>query len=152
MTRAERWLALMLRATGVVLMLAAPSVVAPRAWHAAGHRALGFGPYPDGPVIDYLVRSISLMYAVSGVFCWMAAGRLRTSRWVIRFLGVFSVGFGSAMLAIDAAVGLPWPWTAAEGPGAIGLGVVLLALLRHVPEATRRSAEPERAAGDDGAA
>ena len=136
---AERWLRLILRVTGTALLGALPFVFVPRTWHAAVHEWLGFGPYPDGPVIDYLARSVSAMYVLSGVFCWLVAADVR--RWgpMIQFLGWASVGFGAVMTVVDGLLGLPWWWFWGEGPPAVVLGAVLVVLARAVG----RTAGPE---------
>jgi len=130
MAMAERLLRLILRVTGAALLLAGPFVFVPRAWHGAIHERLGFGPYPDGPVIDYLVRSVSAMYVLSGVFCWLVAADVRRYARTIVFLGGASVAFGALMTAVDALLGLPWWWLAGEGPPAIVLGILLIVLER----------------------
>ena len=73
MTGTDRLLQWLLRLTGTALALALPFIFLPRAWHGAIHDWLGFGPYPGGPVIDYLARSASTMYFMSGVFCWLVS-------------------------------------------------------------------------------
>jgi len=62
---AERWLALLLRLIGGVCLLALIALWMPRGWMDAGHRWLGWGPFPDGPVAEYLARSAS---ALSGFY------------------------------------------------------------------------------------
>ena len=130
MTAAERLLRLVLILTGAALGLALPFAFVPRAWHAAIHERIGLGPYPDGPVIDYLVRSVSAMYVLSAAFCWLVATDVR--RWgpAIAFLGWASIAFGALMAAVDVHLGLPWWWIAGEGPPAIVLGAVLVVLER----------------------
>ena len=128
MTTAERLLKWILRLTGVALLLATPFVFLPRAWHGAAHNWLGFGPYPAGPIIDYLVRSVSAMYALSGVFCWLVSFDVRRYAAAIVFLGAASMAFGLVMLVVDVQLGLPWWWAVGEGPSAVVLGVVLIVL------------------------
>jgi len=128
MTTLERLLKLILRLTGVALLLATPFIFLPRTWHGAAHDWLGFGPYPAGPIIDYLVRSVSAMYALSGVFCWLVSFDVRRYAAVIVFLGAASMAFGLLMLVVDVQLGLPWWWAVGEGPSAVVLGVVLIVL------------------------
>jgi hypothetical protein len=35
-----------------------------------------------------------------------------------------------ALLGVDLAAGMPWWWTAAEGPGGVAFGAVLFVLAR----------------------
>jgi len=132
MTVAERLLKLILRLTGAALVLATPFVFLPRACHGSAHEWLGFGPYPAGPIIDYLARSASAMYALSGVFCWLVSFDVRRYAAMIVFLGAASVAFGTLMLVVDLQLGLPWWWTVGEGPSAIVLGIVLIVLPMQV--------------------
>ena len=128
MTTAERLLKLVLRLTGAALCLATPFIFLPRAEYGAIHEWLGFGPYPDGPIIDYLARSASAMYALSGVFCWLVSYDVRRHGRVILFLGASSIAFGALMLAVEFQLGLPWWWVLGEGVAAVVLGIVLLVL------------------------
>jgi hypothetical protein len=116
--------------TGAALLLALPFVFIPRAWHAAIHERIGLGPYPDGPVIDYLVRSVSAMYVLSGLFCWLVATDLRRYGPMVQFLGWTSIAFGVLMAVVDVMLGLPWWWIAGEGPPAVVLGAALVVLER----------------------
>jgi len=130
MTTTGRLLRLILWVTGGALLLATPFVFVPRTWHADIHEWLGFGPYPDGPITDYLVRSVSAMYVLSGLFCWLVATDVRRYGPTILFLGASSVAFGALMTAVDAMLALPWWWLAGEGPPAIVLGILLIVLER----------------------
>ena len=131
MTRSERLLKLILRLTGAALVLATPFIFLPHAWHGAAHERLGLGVYPAGPIIDYLARSASAMYALSGAFCWLVSFDVRRYGPVIVFLGISSVAFGLLMTVVDLELGLPWWWTAGEGPPAVVLGIVLIVLERR---------------------
>ena len=51
---------------GGVCLLALVPLWMPRAWIVAGHRWLGWGPFPDGPVAEYLARSVSALSAFYG--------------------------------------------------------------------------------------
>jgi hypothetical protein len=46
MNRAEQWLAILLRANGVVMLLAIPAIILPFDWMDACHRWLGLGELP----------------------------------------------------------------------------------------------------------
>ncbi len=137
---AQRLLRLILRATGSVLLLAAPFAFIPRPWHAAIHEWIGLGPYPAGPVIDYLVRSVSGMYVLSGLFCWLVATDLARYGPMVQFLGWTSIAFGLLMTVVDAMLGLPWWWLLGEGPEAVVLGALLIVLQR----AARPAGTPEK--------
>jgi len=130
MPMANRLLRLVLRVTGSALLLALPFALVPRTWHEAIHEWIGLGPYPEGPVVDYLVRSVSGMYVLSGAFCWLVATDVRRYGPMVRFLGWTSIAFGVLMTVVDVMLGLPWWWIAGEGPEAIVLGAILIVLER----------------------
>lgn len=128
MSAPARLLKLILRVQGLILLLALPAAFFPRAWMDQGHRMLGMGALPEGPLVEYLARSISLLYAVHGGLAIMAASDLRRHGALIRYLAGTGLCFGLGMIAIDLSAGMPWYWTAAEGPGIVAAAVVILAL------------------------
>jgi hypothetical protein len=129
---AERWLKLILRLTGAALILGFLFVFVPRSWHAAIHEWCGFGAYPAPPVIDYLARTASAIYGLSGVFCWLVSFDLVRHKPVIAFLAEASILFGILCTVVDHVLGMPWWWRLGEGPPAVGLGIVMLMLLGRV--------------------
>src|SRR5687768_13106421 len=76
-TAPERRLALFLRWTAALLLLALPAVVLPHAWMDAIHQWLGLGPLPELPMVAYLARSESALYGVLAALYWHAAGDVR---------------------------------------------------------------------------
>jgi len=128
---AKRLLRRLLWVVGAALLLALPFVFVPRAWHAEIHEHwIGLGPYPDGPIIDYLVRSVSAVYVLSGLFCWLVATDLGRYGPMVAFLGWASLAWGILMTTVDVMLDLPWWWILGEGVAAIILGVVLVVLAR----------------------
>ena len=131
---AQRWIRLILRLTGTALVLAFVFVVVPRTWHAAVHEKIGLGPYPEPRliIVDYLVRTISAIYGLSGIFCWLVSFDLMRYKSIITFLAEASILFGLLCTVVDHLLGLPWWWRLSEGPMAILLGIVMLVLLARV--------------------
>ena len=82
------------------------------------------------PITGYLTRSLSLFYAYHGGLLLFISFDVRRYLPLVQCLAGISLVFGVALLAIDAAVGMPIFWTAAEGPLIAVLGVVLFALAR----------------------
>jgi hypothetical protein len=130
--RPERWLILMLRLAGGVMLLALPAVLMPADWMRAHHAWIGLGTFPDAPLTEYLTRSISLLYGVHGGLMLVVSRAPRRHRPVVAYLAWTNVLFGLSMVAIDLHAGMPLLWTLAEGPPITGMGVVLLWLLRGV--------------------
>src|SRR4051794_12836969 len=95
MNASERRLCWFLRITAVVLLPAAGAVVMPYAWMNAIHHALGLGTLPDAPLVAYLTRSLSALYAGLGVYCWILSGDVKRYRpllaWSVPLGFVFSV-------------------------------------------------------------
>jgi hypothetical protein len=130
--RADRCLAWLLRADGGLLVLALPAVPLPHAWMAAIHRdLLGMGELPAAPVVGYLARTASLLYALHGVI--LIALSLDVSRYrpLIVLVGVLNGLIGAACVAVDLAVGMPLWWTVLEGPVVVLVAVLTVALARR---------------------
>lgn len=131
----EAILRFMLRAGACMLCLAFVAVLLPTGFMASSHEALGLGPFPDGPLTQYLTRTISALYGFHGILLWIVSGDVRRYRPIIRFLGVMNVVFGVITLAVDTLAPLPLLWTLAEGPPLIAMGLVVLYLVGKVPDA-----------------
>jgi hypothetical protein len=98
---------------------------------AATHRWLGLGEeMPSGPVVEYLARSLSAFYALFSAICLLLASDLERYRPLVRFLGVLFALFGLVAFGIDLAAGMPWWWTAFEGPPGVPVGALLFFLVR----------------------
>ena len=130
----ERLLVLLLRIAGVVLLLAYGAVLLPAAWMAATHRWVGLGDFPASPIVDYLTRSISILYGVKGGLYLLLSTDVKRFRPVIIYSGWAAVGFGLALIVIDVRAGLPWTWTLSEGPFVILGGAAILILARRVQQ------------------
>lgn len=127
--RMERRLRLLLRVSAVVAGSAILAVFMPRAWMDGVHRAMGLGPLPQGPVFEYLARSISALYALNGALYWFMSTDVRRYGPLIRLFAVAYILFGTILLVIDIRLGMPRPWILCEGPIVILLGCVFLFLL-----------------------
>ena len=108
------------------MLTALGAVVMPFDWMNSIHQQVGLGELPHVPVVGYLTRSISGLYALHGALLMFLAGDVCRYLPVVRFLAVAGAVFGAMMLAIDCAVGMPVPWTVGEGPYVIALSAVIL--------------------------
>jgi hypothetical protein len=140
---AERMLVLLLRASAVLLLTAALAAVMPFAWMDAIHGWLGLGRLPDQPIVGYLTRSLSLLYAMHGALLWYLSCDVRQWRPFIQFLALVSVVFGASLTVLDVAVGLPLPWILGEGPGVIVSGLLMLGLAARVRPTADATSKPE---------
>ncbi len=129
----EGQLALLLRLSGPVLLLAIPAMFLPTAWMAATHQWLGLGEFPASTLVDYLTRSIAALYAMHGMLYLVLATDIRRFRPVLALVVWMNVGFGGALVLIGFHAGLPWYWKMIEGPPLIAFGLLLAWLLSKVP-------------------
>lgn len=128
----ERWLQLLLRALGVWDLLALGGVLMPNHCMVAAHAWLGMGDMPQAPVVEYLARSASLIYAQHAVVFLFLSRDVRRYLPLIAFMAWVAVVSGVAMLAIDLISDIPLFWTVIEGPGYIAIASAVLALRRRV--------------------
>ena len=98
---------------------------------ASTHESLGLGPFPRSVIVEYLARSISLLYGLHGVLLLIVARDPARYREIVHYLAFFNISFGLAMVAIDLKTGMPWFWTLVEGPVVAGIGVVIGVLNRR---------------------
>ena len=131
MTRSERIVRFLLRMMGTVMCLAVFAVFMPRGWMDFCHRRIGLGPLPQGPIVEYLARSASALYAVMGGLAWVLSSDVRRYARIIACQMVFALAFSLIIIGIDLRVGMPWYWTISEGPTLTVFSVVVLALQRR---------------------
>ena len=132
MVRPEGYLSLLLRLEAVVLLGALMAALMPMAWMASTHTWLGLGEMPQTPLVQYLTRSLSLLYATWIPMLWLTAGDVRHYRTLIGVMAWTRFALGLGLLVLDVAIGMPWLWLLAEGPSIMALSLVVAALVRRV--------------------
>ena len=132
MRNPERLLVWLLRLFGASTLTALGAVFMPHDWMNLIHQRLGMGELPHLPIVGYLTRSISALYALHGALLIFLSLDVRRYLPLVRFLGAASVVMGVLLLGLDLAVGMPGFWTVAEGPPVVALGLVILVLARRV--------------------
>lgn len=137
----EQLLTWLLRISSAVLLLALPAALLPTETMAKIHAWLGLGTMPRGPLVEYLTRSVSLLYALHGGILLALSLDVRRYAPPILALGVLTVAFGLGMLAIDVFAGLPWRWAAVEGVPTAAIGALMAALARRLRPHTLQSAD-----------
>lgn len=125
---AYRLLAGALRTIGAVDMSAVLLPLLPDAWIAACHAWLGLGVIPSEPIVGYLARSASVMYALHGLVVFYVSFNLPRYWDLIRVLAIAAILHGALMSLIDYRVGMPWWWALLEGPCFAATGVAALVL------------------------
>jgi len=130
MNSSERSLQILLRIGGVTMLLAFLAIFLPVHWMAIIHEWLGLGEFPDSPLVDYLTRSASLLYAWHGGMLLVVSFDVRRYRPLLLYLGIATSLGGLILLGIDLHAGMPAYWTLWEGPPVtvIGLLITWLAL------------------------
>ena len=99
---------------------------------------LGLDPLPATPIVDYLTRSLAVMYASRGLFVWLASLDVERYRPLVLLIGWSNVLLGAMLFGIDLYAGMPWWWKLGEGPGVILIGLVIVGLcMRFVEEPSR---------------
>ncbi len=121
-------LAALLRVTGVAMLGGLVFVFCPFAWMQRIHAGIGMGELEYTPLMSYLTRTLSAMYAIVGAILLLVSGDIRRYLPLIRLLGVVALAGGVGVTVLDAMLRLPPFWTLIEGPLTIGLGVALLVL------------------------
>jgi hypothetical protein len=129
--RADSLLTILLRLVGGIELCAIPFIFFPFPWMDAVHdRLLGLGTLPGGPIVEYLTRSLSAMYAVHGAVVFRISFDVARFRPLVAFLGWLHLALGLTILGIDLAAGVPWWWTMGEGPGIAAGGAIVIWLER----------------------
>lgn len=121
-----RKLVWLLRAVGCLDLLALLAVAMPSEWHVQAHASLGLGAMPDSPIVVYLARSASALYAVYGALLLFLSTDVVRHRPVIRFLAWAAQAHALVLVGIDWFAGLPLWWLLAEGVGYAGWAALAL--------------------------
>ena len=130
----EKLLVFLLRVVGTAMSLAFGAVLLPESWMAGMHDWLGLGDYPVGlPLVDYLNRSISVLYGIHGGLFLLVSSNVRRYAPIVRYLMWMHIVFGVVLIVVDLRAPMPWWWTVQEGPLIIVFAILNLFLLRSVP-------------------
>jgi hypothetical protein len=111
---------------GMVTLLALGAIVMPFRWMNSIHQYIGLGELPNMPVIGYLTRSASALYALYGAMFIFLSLDITRYLPLIRFLALLNIAFGIILLIVDFVVGMPLMWTLGEAPSMILFGAVVL--------------------------
>jgi hypothetical protein len=143
MTKSDKVLVILPRYFGGIPgLFALVAVVMPVSWMAAAHRWLGLGEMPTAPVVEYLARSVSAFYALLGALCLVMASDLERYRTLVRFFGVALALLGTVFTGVDLVAGMPWWWTAFEGPPGLPAGALLFFLARPAHKPCKQEETP----------
>jgi len=110
-----------LRAVGLLDLLAWIAIIAPATQIAAMHARLGMGPFPEAPIAMYLTRTASLLYGFCGLLLLFLSRDVVRYSPVIRFLAYAGVCASLLLLSIDITTGMPLWWAIFESSACAGL-------------------------------
>ncbi|MBP3956619.1 hypothetical protein J8F10_15200 [Gemmata sp. G18] len=129
---ADRLLIWLMRIDAGVVLCAFPCAFLPFEWMDTVHRDwLGLGPLPDAVITRYMTRSLSLVYAMHGAIVLAITFDWKRYRPLVPVLAWLHAVLGVGLLIVDLNAGVPWWWTAGEGPGLVAFGLVKLFLYRR---------------------
>jgi len=121
--RLQAWI---LRLVAAAEMLAFIAAFMPRSWMEAGHRWLGLGEMPDGPLVNFIVRQTSFTWGLHGVALWLIATDVVRYRPLVILTGLGFLAAAPAFVWFDASAGMPWSWIASDGGACFVVGALLL--------------------------
>ena len=128
---AAKTLSWLLIIMGGLALLAVVPMVMPTAWMEAVNDSMGLGPFHRSPLVEYLTRSLSAVYALFGTLILYVGLNVRRYLPLIVVIGWLTVALGAALTGIDFAVGMPASWSWSEGPPTIVIGWVFVWLARR---------------------
>jgi hypothetical protein len=126
----EKTFVYLLRVTGIIMAFALVFVFCPLYWMDSMHQSLGLGPLPAGPVVEYLARTESALYAFLGLILYFISFDVSHYQSLIRFLAWITIPFSIGVTLLDIKLRLPLFWTVSEGPLTLLLGLALLYLTK----------------------
>ncbi|MCP4205296.1 MAG: hypothetical protein GY769_25580, partial [bacterium] len=88
----------------------------PTDWMEWTNDWLGLGPFHRSPLMEYLTRSLSALYALNGFLAIYLARDVKRYADLLAFYGWLTVGVAVALTAIDFAAPMPTYWRWGEGP------------------------------------
>lgn len=128
MAKNQTGLVVVLRFFGVMDLLALLAVFLPLEWMARTHAWLGLGDLPREPIVGYLTRSASALYALHGATILFVSFDTRRHARLITFLAGVALVHGTVLFGIDVGVGMPLWWTLLEGSAIAATGFAVLLL------------------------
>ena len=121
----------LLRLIGLLEMLAFIAVIMPRSWMEVSHAWLGLGQMAESSVLMFMIRQASYNYGMHGVFLWIIASDLKRFRPLVLLNGLSFLLAGPIFFWIDYSSGMPWWWSAMDGPSLFLMGAAMLWLSRE---------------------
>lgn len=137
-SNATTWLVWLLRMDGVLLLCAIPFIFIPFSVMVEIHTWLGLGELHETPLMNYLTRSLSMIYALHGAVVLYVSCDVMKNWNLIRLLAMLTVALGAVLAWVDFSAGIPWWWLLSEGPPIVAFGAWILAIQRHIQHLDQR--------------
>ena len=134
---AKRTLVIILRVLSIITLFALVFVFAPFSWMNEIHRSLGLGELPNTPVVQYMARSLSAMYAFFAVLLLWVSFRIDSHLDFLQIGSLSGMVLGGILLFVDISAGLPMDWILGEGPLIIVVFGLILFLVRKLKKFIR---------------
>jgi len=128
----EKLLKLILVLCGIACILGLPGLYIPRSWMAASHEWLGMGPFPDGPLAEYLARLCSGLYAIYGGLVLVMASDVRRFAPLITAQALMILGLASSGFCLAWGTGVPAWWLIGDIVSVVCYCAVVLVLQRRI--------------------
>lgn len=101
--------------TALIMLSAAGAIVMPYEMMRDFYANLGLGELPNIPLVGYLTRSVSALYALSGATYWFLSRDIDRYLPFLRFSVLLTAVFNVVLILIDVGVEMPLYWTLGEG-------------------------------------
>jgi hypothetical protein len=137
MPPAAKHLIWFLRTTAVMFLCAAPAVVMPKSMMDYFAELYGLDALPDVPLMGYLARHMSALYAMMGASYWYLSTDVPRYLPILRFSVPLSLALGITIVLIDLAVAMPPLWTAGEALSMFSWTAAFWCLVRRVQSGPR---------------
>src|ERR1051325_1398123 len=131
MPTSEIQLVWFLRLTALMFLSAALAVFLPYAWMDAISIWIGLGELPQLPLVEYLTRSVSALYATLGASYWYMSRDVRRYLPLLRFTIPVTLVFDATIIALDVLIPMPPLWLAGESVSILTWTAALWWLLRR---------------------
>jgi len=125
----EKFLVIILRLSGLMLIAAFIAVFLPYEKMAEIHRQMGLGNMPRLPILDYLARSVSMFYGIHGVILLYISFNIMRYLQFLKLLCYLGFAFGIVLFIVDFNAPMPANWAYTEGPFILSLNMLVYVLV-----------------------
>ena len=123
MNSRHRQLCFLLRALGVICVLAIIPLVIPFRFLDAAHQRMGLGSFPSGPIAEYLARSVCSLCVFYGGLLLTLSRDVERFAPIIRYQAIAIMLLSAFGIFAGTRAGLPAIWVVVD---AIGCWIFLL--------------------------